>query len=658
MKNIIISLFLIAIVNISYSQKYSGAYQCSQKKQHSKLFSPMNLKSANSPKHSFDVLNYNLYFDIYTCYSTPYSKAFKANNTITIKVDSVLNQIQLNAVVSSLTIDSVKLAGTSFTHVNDILTITLDRIYNPGETLDVKIYYKHKNVTDNAFYAKNGYVFTDSEPEGARKWFPCWDKPSDKALVTIKARVPKTVLLGANGRLTDSTTIADTTYYTWTSADPVATYITVLTSRKNWNLQIIYWHKISNPQDSVPLRLYYNGDSGEDPSFIASILPEMTTFYSQKFGEHPFEKNGFATLNDDFSWGGMENQTLTSLCADCWQEPLVAHEYAHQWFGDMITCATWKDLWLNEGFATHIEALWAEHNGGYSAYKADVLDKANYYLQNNPEWAIADPSWETTTPSTNVLFNYAVTYCKGASVLAMFRYVVGDIVYFNTLHTYANDPEFKYQSAIIPDFIAKINQYTGQDYTWYFNEWLTQPNHPIYANTYQIINQGSNNWAVQFIANQTQGNTGFFKMPIELKINFSDGTDTLVKVMNDVNNQVFDFAFLKEPDTLIFDPDTNIILKQATISLITGINNNISNLGTFTAYPNPSSGLINMILPFKNELVSISIFNLQGQNIYSEQIIADHNTFKQIDLSKYGNGNYLIKISNYYKIYTKKILLN
>ena len=111
----------------------------------------------------------------------------------------------------------------------------------------MKIYYRHNNVSDNAFYAGNGLVFTDCEPEGARKWFPCWDKPSDKATVELRAKTPAVVKLGSNGRLADSITIGDTTYYHWVSRDPVATYLVVISSKIDYGLDIVYWPILSNP---------------------------------------------------------------------------------------------------------------------------------------------------------------------------------------------------------------------------------------------------------------------------------------------------------------------------------------------------------------------------------------------------------------------------
>ncbi|MBK7380205.1 MAG: hypothetical protein IPJ03_14645 [Ignavibacteriales bacterium] len=152
--------------------------------------------------------------------------------------------------------------------------------------------------------------------------------------------------------------------------DNIATYLFVISGKVNYNLDLVYWHKLSNPNDSIPLRFYWNqGENHSSVLQMEQVTLEMTDHYSTLFGEHPFEKNGFATLNSSFPWGGMENQTLTSLCPGCWSEGLISHEYAHQWFGDMITCATWANIWLNEGFATYSEALWIEHTSGYSSYK-------------------------------------------------------------------------------------------------------------------------------------------------------------------------------------------------------------------------------------------------------------------------------------------------
>ena len=155
-----------------------GSELCSQKKSAAEHL-PMLRYSPNSPHHSFDVLQYKLNLDIRNCFISPYPKSFIGENTILFRVDTSLNSIALDAVNTSLVTDSVALAGVSFTHSSNILTIMLDRTYAVGETVMVKIYYRHNNVSDAAFYVGSGMVFTDAEPEGARKWFPCWDKPSD-----------------------------------------------------------------------------------------------------------------------------------------------------------------------------------------------------------------------------------------------------------------------------------------------------------------------------------------------------------------------------------------------------------------------------------------------------------------------------------------------
>ena len=596
---------MILLSGFSYSQKpieSRGSWSCSQKKIHGKPF--LISKSQNSPKHSFDVLKYTMNIDLYNCYTNPYPHSFSASLTVNFKVDSTLSFIELNAVNSSLVIDSVKLSGQTFSHINNILTINLDRIYYAGEVADVLIYYKHLDVNDNAFYSGNGFVFTDCEPEGARSWYPCWDKPSDKATLDLTAKVPDSVLLGSNGSLQDSIHIADTIFYHWVSRDPISTYLVAITSKVNYNLNIVYWHKLSNPLDSIPIRYYFN--DGENISPSKNSIIEMTDLFSTLFCEHPFEKNGFASLDPQFAWGGMENQTLTSLCGNCWGENLTAHEFAHQWFGDMITCGTWANIWLNEGFGTYCESLWAEHKYGYNQYKTDIVNDANYYLANNPGWQISNPAWATITPPLSELFNFAVTYCKGSSVLHMLRYTVGDSLFFETLKSYSNDSaNFKYQNAIIPDFIDRANIVCQQDLLWFFTQWLFFPNHPVYNNSFVSYDNGNTTWTVDFTANQVQSNAGFFKMPIVLKISFQDGSDTLIRVMNSVNNELFTFVFDKEPTGFLFDPNNDIVLKESwTIVDIKEKSNNLSSFNLYQNTPNPVSGktLITIELPTDTKL--------------------------------------------------------
>jgi aminopeptidase N len=650
---------LLFFSNAQNTSMMKGSAYCSKKKSESSAVNRQPLGANSVPNHSFDVIKYALDLDLYNCYIAPYPKSFTGSVNITFKVDSTLNSIKLNAANYSLIIDSVRLAGVSFTHAADFVQIQLDRTYNVGETANVKIYYRHKNVQDNAFYSNGGTVFTDCEPEGARKWFPNWDKPSDKALFELTAKVKANVKLGSNGRLADSTLAGDFLTYHWISDQNVATYLMVITSKVNYQLNIGWWHKLSNPSDSIPFRYYFN--AGENPAPIMAIMPDMTTWFSQNFVEHPFDKNGFATLNSDFAWGGMENQSLTSLCPGCWEESLAAHEFAHQWFGDMITCATWADIWLNEGFGTWTEAFWYESYAGYAAYKADINNNASYYLSNNPGWAISNPEWAINTPSNNILFDYSITYLKGSCVLHQLRYVLGDALFFETMQSYCSDTNYKYRSATISDFNAKVNEVTGADYNWFFDEWIYQPNHPIYQNLYDFENQGNGQWKVNFLAKQVQTNAPFFKMPVEVLVRFADATDTTFRVMNDVNNQHFSWTVDKQPVSFKFDPDKQIVLKGG--STVVGLNESLTDgahVNLMQNYPNPASTYTRISYDIDaSMMVSLEITDMPGEVIMRpvEKYQAAGHYELDIDCSKLSAGNYLYKLSAGNAIQVKKLVI-
>jgi aminopeptidase N len=556
MKRIRCFLVVLAVMTFAGSQAQNSVVESSMK--------PLDTAHYYM-KHSYDVLKYSLFVDLYHCYTNPFSTAFPATEVITFKVDSALNIIRLNAMNTSLQVDSVGLAGISFSHASDTLTIRLDRTYKPGNEVRVKISYQHKNVVDHAFYANGGFVFTDTPPEGACKWFPCWDRPSDKALFDLMAKVPLNVKLGSNGSLADSLIEGDTIYYHWVSRDPVATYLVTITSKTDFSLDINYWHKLYHPAVSIPVRFYFQ--SGQIPDSIEAAIGPMTDYYSRLFGEYPFEKIGFAALNGSFQWGGMENQTMINLTTNGWHEGLVSHEFSHQWFGDLITCGTWADIWLNESFGTYCESLWLGHRGGNLAYKSHLDRQANYYIANNPGFAIYNSSWAIRTPNPNMLYNLAIEYDKGACVLHQLRYVMGDSAFFHLLKAYATDTNFMFKNAITSDFITKANEISGTNLSWFFDEWLSHPNHPLYSNSYEIREIAAGKWNVKLLLSQYQTNTVFYKMPVQVRVVFADSTNTVIRVTNDKNHQLFEFYFLNKPAYIVFDPYRNILLKQATTTL-------------------------------------------------------------------------------------------
>jgi aminopeptidase N len=342
----------------------------------------------------------------------------------------------------------------------------------------------------------------------------------------------------------------------------------------------------------------------------------MTTYYSQNYCEHPFQKNGFATLNSDFIWGGMENQTLTSRCPGCWYESIISHEFAHQWYGDMITCGTWADIWLNEGFATWSEAFWIEKNQGYSGYLNTIHSDASGYISNNPGWAIVVPDWAINTPPVNILFNFEITYEKAACALHQIRYMLGDSLFFLTLQTYCADTNLKFKSSTTPDFNAEVNAVTGLNYDWYFTDWLYQPNHPVYQNQYNIDSIGNGLWNVNFMASQIQTDPAFFRMLLNVKIWFEDSSDTIIRFMNDYDNQTYTWTFNKRPVMFKFDPDDQIVLKEG--STVLGIPEQVKMQGfqLFQNIPNPAGANTKIVFELKNDTqVRIDITDISGKLI-------------------------------------------
>ncbi len=508
----------------------------------------------------FDILKYKLEVDLFNNYSQPFSHSFSGNVLVELKALADLNELKLNASSFSIMIDKIEGEEISYEHKSDTLFVNFGKIIKRNSVTKIKIFYSHNDVFDGAFFVKDGMLFTNNAPQGARKWFPCFDHPSDKALFELRAKTPADVILGSNGLLADSVKFSDTIYYNWRTIYPVATYLITISSKKNYKIDEISWK--SSKGSVIPVRFYWNeGENLSALNHIKSITPDMMQYFSELLCDYPFEKNGYATLNELFIFGGMENQTLISLCNNCWDEELIAHELSHQWFGNLITPKTWADVWLNEGFATFAEGLWIEKRFGEKAYKEYMNIQAERFFQAENKFPVFNTGWRGKIPDINTLYNGEIIYAKASSILHMLRYVLGDSTFFRALKSYTNDKSLQYGNISTEEFISKFMQYTGKDIGWFFNQWLAGTYYPVYKNYYSITHENSQ-YYVDLVFTQENKENIFYKMPFEIKILFEDGSSLEESVFVEMNNQNFQFIYEKKPLKIYFDPENRILLKE------------------------------------------------------------------------------------------------
>ncbi len=461
---------------------------------------------------------------------------------------------------SDMIADSARINGqvAPLSHVGHILTVTLDRTYNSGEAFTTVVYY-HGTPPGSGFGSftwntHNGQpiISSLSEPEGAREWWPCKDQPHDKADSSdVYITVPLNQTATSNGLLVSNQDNGNNTRtFHWHVSYPITTYL-ICVSITNYQ-SFTDWYHSSIGGDSMPVTNYVYPEHYNQAVEDLNITPAAIGIYAGLFGEYPFirEKYGHSI----FPWGGaMEHQTNTSygsslITGNHSYDWILVHELSHMWFGDMITCDIWPDIWMNEGFASYCEALYTESISGHTAY-------INYMTSSN---GVYDPSGPIYNPDP--LFDGNTVYNKGAWVLHQLRGVMGDSAFFNGMRAYANNPNFMYGTITTRGFQHAMEPFYGGDLGWFFDEWVWGMNRPSYSYSWMKEDKGNGQYEVFLHIRQTQTTPApnVFTMPIRIYPRIS-GVDTMVTVFN--NSRIGDYRFLVNgnPTTVAFDKYTYIL---------------------------------------------------------------------------------------------------
>lgn len=500
----------------------------------------------------FDVTYYRLDIQVTT------SPNYIAGKVTIVGTCSTNNVPTLTLDLSSpLRIDSVLVANTkcSFIQHANSFDITLDRFYNSGETITLDIFYQGLPVATGlgsfvfGSHAGVPWVYSLSEPYGAKDWWPCKDTPSDKAdSADIVVTCDSLFRVASEGKLVSINNNGNgTSTYHWSERYPIASYL-ISIALTNF-VQFSNWFRYTDT-DSMEILNYVLPEHYTAALVSLPKTVDMLKIFSTLFGLYPFikEKYGHA----EFGRGGaMEHQTMTSTTT--FAEYTIAHELAHQWFGDMITCGSWSDLWLNEGFAQYSTGLYIEQEYGIDSYRAYMDSQLG--PAKLTKGIVGDPD------TTNVynLFNSNLVYAKGATVLHMLRHVVGDSLFFDILYQYANDSTLRYSTGSTNDFRSICNRVSGQNLDYFFQEWVYGKGYPIYTYTWNWKALSDSSYILLNIEqSNTADNSNFFKMPIDVQISSARG-DTIVRILNDRANENFVIRYDEKPSAIILDPDDWIL---------------------------------------------------------------------------------------------------
>jgi aminopeptidase N len=571
---------------------------------------PMTGVESRGP-HSFDVLHYDLSLELFEGIQ---ELGGVVGVTFTSQ-EAGLDQIMLDIIALSVSAAWDASGALPFVQLDSTVVIDLSAPLEPGESGTVWVAFSGSPSNNglSGFFWYDDFGVYDThysvgmEPISGSWIFPCWDDIYDKASIDAHITVSDSLFAASCGELVSVEPHAGTTTYNWSHPQDISLYV--------WALVVSEY--IVVPDETYGWIKYYTM-----PEYVGMIEENfgkvhlMLDCFEESFGEYPWGENlGFPFV---YAACGCEHNTLPFVCVDL--EDVVAHEVAHQWWGNFVTEASWPEIWLSEGLAQYSRAVWEGWEYGHAYYHAQMYNIMHSYLLSGELFPIvpAEEYWSSTT------------YNKGASVIHMLRHVTGETVFWNAIQGYLADNA--YESTTTEDLQASFESAWGQDLDWFFDTWVYDWGYPDYLLSWTSQQAGSD-WELEVTIEQVQTVGPVFTMPVDLLVGGTPD-DSLVVMWNDqqLDTEVFTLPF--QPLSVTLDPG-NWILRAG----LTGIEDpGIPPVPDLTVFPNPARGWISVGWLHQGEFTA-RIYDMAGRCVLEADVSV---ISPLVDISGLPSGSYRV----------------
>jgi aminopeptidase N len=655
MKKFVFSLFLTVLFCLANSQSVNPIaeeFKCSRAAHFNSLFKGSKDIVQTPLLNNYDVKFYFLDLNVEN------DTAFISGN-VTIKAEVVVSQLDTFAfeLLDGMPIDSIHIddIAHSWFRENNEVFVPLNSEIEEGNLFSAKIFYH--GIPEIGEFFSNG-VTTDydstwnkhvtrsqSEPFSARQWWPVKQVLTDKAdSVWVFITTDTSCMAGSQGLLTDIVPLGDKHRFEWKSNYPIDYYL-ISFAVADYQEYNIYAHPEGLNGDSILIQNFIY----DSPGYLENNKPNIdntATFielFSDLYSIYPFhaEKYGHCVVTHG---GGMEHQTMTTLGG--FSFGLVAHELGHMWFGDNITCATWSDIWINEGFATYSDYLAHEFIAN-PIYPPIWLSQAHNTVLSEPDGSVYVPPEEVTYNNEGRIFNSRLSYKKGALLLHMIRFELqDDDLFFQVFKNFQQ--QYAGGTATGIDFMNVLNETTGIDFTDFFDTWYFGEGYPIFN-----INWTQEDGLFE-VSSVQQGSvpdiTSFFKMHIPYKLFFDDGSDTTIRFFQTSNENLFSVPIVKNIDSIQIDPERRVLIKVESINGTEVVEANTP----FKVFPNPVGDKMSVFVNGERGF-EVSITDLSGKEVLKQK---SKQPIIVLNVYSLQSGTYLVNIKTDKDRFSQKFIKN